>query len=57
MALIIRCLFRYPCSAGGKMSTYFKKIVLSQGTNFYEFDGNMENIRNFARGMSISNQE
>ena len=28
-----------------------------QGTNFYEFDGNMENIRNFARGMSISNQE
>lgn len=40
------------------MSAYLKKIVfLSQGTNFYEFDGNTENIRNFAHGMSISNQE
>lgn len=34
-----------------------EESFLSQGTNFYEFDGNMENIRNFARGMSISNQE
>lgn len=34
MVLIIRCLFRYPYSVGGKMSAYFKKIVFVTGHKF-----------------------
>lgn len=34
MVLIISCLFRYPCSAGGKMSAYLKKIVFVTGHKF-----------------------